>query len=280
VGLKKLEKWFVIEVCKQLYHKMLPKVFAVYHASTETFQVLQTETQEDGTIVRLKNWARPNLKDWATTPVEKRTDLLRWSKSQEWYVCKTHKSLSDTKPPIYKDVIHDKTYHFWFLNHMLVWSDYGVYRKRHEETKDEWMKSPMIPVLEFATKQMYPRTNTGFYTFWSETTKDDVESVSEAGREEFRNSGQMDDSTNEHIDPRYLRIRTPSPRDEDSMSSDDCCHSESKKRGRGFSDMADSVDEQIEGHCGGQKFTQKVSIGTLLVFFSLWSVSVFMTMTY
>jgi hypothetical protein len=269
----------VTEIWKQLYHKMLPKVFAVYHASTETFQVLQTETLEDGSVVRLKNWARPSLKDWGTTPVEDKAELLRWSKAQEWYVCKTHKALNDTKPPIYKDTIHGKSYHFWFLNHMLVWSDYGVYRGRHTGTKEEWMKSPMIPVLEFATKQIYPRTNTGFYTYWSETTKDDVESVSEAGREEFRNSGQMDDTTNEHIDPRYLRIRTPSPRDEEWQSSEDCCHSEAQKRGRGFSDMAESVDEQIEGLCGGNNFTQQASIVVLLLLFALWSGSVFMTMS-
>lgn len=258
---------------------MLPKVFAVYHASTETFQVLQTETLEDGSVVRLKNWARPSLRDWSTTPVEERSELMRWSKGQEWYVCKTNNALTDSNPPIYTDSIHNKTYHFWFLNHMLIWSNYEVYRGRRDMTKSEWMKSHMIPVLEFATKQIYPRTNTGFYTFWSETTNEDVESVSEAGREEFRNSGQMDNSTTEHIDPRYLRIRTPSPRDDDWESSEDCCHSEAQKRGHGFSDMTESVDEQIEEQWGGNNFTQQVSIVVLLILFALWFSSVFMTMS-
>ena len=254
---------------------MLPNVFAVYHPSTETFQVLQTETLEDGTIVRLKNWARPSLRDWATTPDEEKTELMKWSKGQEWYVCKTNKALTDSTPPIYKDTIHDKSYHFWFLNHMLVWSSYELYRSRHGESKGEWMKSPMIPVLEFATKQIYPRTNTGFYTYWSETNREAVEAVSEAGREQFRASGQMEEQ--DHIDPRYLRIRTPSPRDEDWESSEDCCDSETKKRGRGFSTAADDIDKQLEGVCGGKNFTQRVSLGVLMCLFCLWSGSVLMT---
>jgi hypothetical protein len=254
---------------------MLPKVFAIYHPSTETFQVLQTDTDELDCILRLKNWSRPSLQDWGTTPAEDKSELIRWSKGQEWYVCKTNKAMSDASPPIYKDTIHGKQYHFWFLNHMLVWSNYAVYRGRHAETKDEWMKSPMIPVLEFATKQVYPRTNTGFYTFWSETTKENVEEASEAGREQFRNSGQMED--HHHVDPRYLRIRTPSPRDEDWESSEDCCDSEARKRGRGFSNMADSVDEHVEGLCSRKTMTQQLSTVVLLLVVGLWSGSVLMT---
>lgn len=280
MGLKKLEKSFVREVWKQLSHKMLPKVFAVYHPSMETFQILQTETLNDGSILRLKNWSRPSLRDWSTTPVDEKIELMRWNKGQEWYVCKTNKALSDSNPILYKDTIHGKSYHFWFLNHMLVWSNYAVYRERyHGDRKEEWMSSPMIPVLEFATKQVYPRTNTGFYTYWSDTSREAIEAVSEAGREVFRNSGQIDDSASEQIDPRYLRIKTPSPRDDDWESSEDCCESEARKRGRGFSDMADSVDEKIEELCGGKTFTQHASIVILLVLFGLWSASVFMTMT-
>jgi hypothetical protein len=256
---------------------MLPNVFAVYHPSMETFHVLQTERLEDGTIVRLKNWSRPSLRDWASTSAENKSDLLRFSKGQEWYVCKSNRALSDTVPPIYKDTIHGKEYHFWFLNHMLVWSNYAMYRGRHGDSKDEWMKSPMIPVLEFYTKQVYPRTNTGFYTFWSETTKEEVEAASEAGRDQFRNSYQMEDSVVDHIDPRYLRIRTPSPRDEDWQSSEECCESEARKRGRYFSDAAESIDEQLEGLVGGTTFTQQVSIVVLLLFVGLWSGSVLMT---
>lgn len=291
---------------------MLPKVFAIYHRSTETFQVLQTELDADGSIARLKNWSRPSLRDWSSTPVEKRDELVKWSKGHEWfrdgaffgvlraegeggsdgevaaalgyppaeagewYVCKTNKALSDSDPPIYKDRIHGKNYHFWFLNHMLVWSNYKVYRSRRDASKEAWMKSPMIPVLEFATKQLYPRTNTGFYTYWSETTKDEVETVSEAGRDRFAASGQMDDSMMEHIDPRYLRIRTPSPREEDMEEGEVCCESKARQRGRsrGFSDMADSVDEHIEGLCGSKTFTQQASIVVLLMFIGLWSGSV------
>jgi hypothetical protein len=135
----------------------------------------------------------------------------------------------------------------------------------------------MIPVLEFATKQLYPRTNTGFYTYWSETTSESVLDASAAGRDQFCASGQMEE--HDHIDPRYLRIRTPSPRDDDWESSEDCCHSEARKRGRsrGFSDTADSVDEQIEGLCRGSTFTQQASIAVLLCLFGLWSSSVLIT---
>lgn len=255
---------------------MLPKVFAIYHPSTETFQVLQTETLENGSILRLKNWARPSLRDWGTTPAEDKVELMRWSNGQEWYVCKTNKALADLEPQLYSDTIHGKKYHFWFLNHMLIWSNYAVYRERHSLGKDQWMKSPMIPVLEFATKQIYPRTNTGFYTFWSETTKEDVEAASITGRETFLTSGQMEDIANTHVDPRYLRIKTPSPREEeeDWESSENCCHSEAKKRGRGFSDAADSIDEEIDTYCGGKNFTQRVSLAVLVSLLSLWSLSV------
>jgi hypothetical protein len=43
--------------------------------------------------------------------------------------------------------------------------------------------------------------------------------------------------------------------------------------------MAESVDEQIEGLCGGNNFTQQASIVVLLLLFALWSGSVFMTMS-
>ena len=252
---------------------MLPKVFAIYHSSTETFQVLQTETLEDGSIARLKNWARPSLRDWSTTAAEDKAELMRWSKGQEWYVCKTNRALAEVEPQIYTETIHGKQYRFWFLNHMLVWSNHLVYRGRHGETKSEWMKSPMIPVVEFATKQIYPRTNTSFYTFWSETTKEDVEEASIAvwGHESFRELGVVE---HDHIDPRYLRIKTPSPRDDDWMTSEDCCHSEAKKRGRGFSDAAEEIEEEVVNYCGGKNFTQRASIAVLITLLGLWSASV------
>lgn len=251
---------------------MLPKVFAIYHPSTETFQVLQTDVEENGSIARLKNWSRPSLRDWSLTATSEKADLMRWGRGVEWYVCKTNKALSDADPPIYKQTIHDKTYHFWFLNHMLVWSDHATYRSRHGETKEAWMKSPMIPVLEFATKQIYPRTNTGFYTYWSETNSEAIEAASEVGREAFQNSGQMEE--HDHVDPRYLRIRTPSPRDDDWDSSEDCCHSEARKRGRGFSDATDSIDDQINALCSSQRFATMI-LGGL---FCLWFGSVALTM--
>ena len=247
---------------------MLPKVFAVYHPSTETFQILQTETLEDGSIVRLKNWSRPSRGNYDTTADE----LLRFSKGNEWCVCKTNKDLSESELPIYKETLHGKDYNFWFLNHMLVWTNYNIYVDRHGRTKEDWMKSPMIPVVEFYTKQVYPRTNTGFYVHWSETTKDAIEAISAAGRQKCIEHGLTE--AYDHIDPRYLRIRTPSPRDEDLMSSDDCCESDAGKRGRGFSDMADSVDEHIEGLCAGKTFTQQFSMCILLLFVGLWVGSV------
>ncbi len=249
---------------------MLPKIFAVYHPSTETFQILQTEILEDGTVSRLKCWARPSLRDWSTTSDEEKIDLLKWGNGQEWYVCKTNRALSDTHPTIYQTQIHGKSYSFWFLNHMLIWSNYAVYRERHGAGRESWMNSPMIPVVEFQTKQLYPRTQTGMYTYWSETSKEDLEVVSVAARAQIRDSGQMEESIHEHVDPRYLRIRTPSPREEDWQTPSECCKSNSKHRGRGFSDTTEQVYENLGSSHRGASCTETASLVLLLGLVCMW----------
>lgn len=237
---------------------MLPDIFAIYRADSKSFQLLTTERDDDGNITRLRNWSRS------------KEDSGEWNRGTMWCATKTNKALSDVEPKLYKEIIHKQEYTFWFLNHMLLWTTYDIYADRYGKTLSAWMECPMVPVLEFGTKQIYPRTECNVMSLWAETSPDEVEEMSDRGRTAYRTSLAESVATwDDHVDPRFLRIRTPTPRAEEFELTP------KPYRRRGFSEMSESLDSQIEALCAPKGLPQTLAIASVAFLFGLWSFSVY-----
>lgn len=207
----------------------IPKVFAIYRAETETFQILQPDVAEDGSILRLKNWARPDICDYNHASPMEREELTKWFRGQEWYVVP---SSSETKPiVIHKVIIHEQTYAWWFCRHMLVWSNYMIHGARHGVYKDEWKQSPSIPIIQLNTKLIYPRTNLAMYPRWTDSTPEALKQMTQKGQTEFQVVGM--NLADELFDPSTLRIRTPPPQDDTSASETEGLYAPRAKRSYG-----------------------------------------------
>lgn len=194
----------------------LPKVFAIYRAETETFQILQPDVASDGSILRLKNWARPDIRTYTHASPAERDELTKWFRGQEWYVVP---SSADPKPVIiHKVMIHDQAYAWWFCRHMLVWSDYQTHGGRRGPTANEWKQSPSIPIIQFNTKLIYPRTNLAMYPRWTDTTPEELKTMTQKGQTEFQVVGM--NLADEWFDPSTLRIRTPPPQEDEASASE------------------------------------------------------------
>lgn len=193
-----------------------PKVFAIYRAETETFQILQPEIASDGSILRLKNWGRPDIRDYNHASLAERGEITKWFRGQEWYVVP---SSEDPKPiMIHKVMIHEQTYAWWFCRHMIVWSNYMVHGARGGHMATEWKESPTIPIIQFNTKLIYPRTNLAMYPRWTDTTPDALVMMTRKGQIEFQEVGM--NLADAHFDTSALRIRTPPPQDDDASPSE------------------------------------------------------------
>lgn len=189
----------------------LPKVFAIYRRESETFQLLTYDSDENGNILRLKNWSRPHNPHGIRVG-EEDSEATRWYIGTEWYVEPT----SDNDETLHPIQMHDKEYQWWSLQHKLVWSSYMVYHNRHdmEHAQDAWANAPQIPVLEFSSRHIYPRMDVlGFYPRWASANPQDIELESDRGRARYLEEKG-------HVDPKDLRIRTPKP-DEDEMYTTD-----------------------------------------------------------
>lgn len=194
----------------------IPKVFAIYRAETETFQILQPDIASDGSILRLKNWARPDIREYNDASPMERETLAKWFRGQEWYVVP---SSSDPKPILFhKTTIHDQSYSWWFCRHMLVWSNYMIHGARHSSYANEWKQSPSIPILQFNTKLIYPRTNLAMYPRWTDTTPDALKTMTQKGYTEFQAIGI--NGSDKRFDPSTLRIRTPPPQEDETSASE------------------------------------------------------------
>lgn len=186
-----------------------PKVFAIYRRETETFQFLTYETDEENTILRLKNWSQPRYPR-GVSPKDK--DGILWSVGTDWYV---EPKSTIGQPKIYQVNIHDKTYYWWPLNYKLVWFSYMKYYARDivENGVREWEMAPQIPVIEFNSKHIYPRLDVlGFYPRWSSVKPTQLEDDFVRANMYFvsqRMKGALEGLTHENLEPKCLSIRTP-----------------------------------------------------------------------
>jgi hypothetical protein len=215
---------------------MLPKVFAIFHQETETFKFLQPEFDADYKIVRLKPWYHDP----------------QYGTGQEWFVVPTYNQGIAMPSESHRVVIHDNIYVFWSLRHSLVWSDYYVHACRRDDTKHEWMRSLKIPVIEFNSKLIYPRTDTNFYARWSSTPEKLIYEL-ERGLVEYKRNMEVGfinipiqySAKEDEIDPKDLRIRTPVPKDDSDLEEEDNCGPSCyipKGKKRSLSDVTDEVN--------------------------------------
>jgi hypothetical protein len=212
---------------------VVPKVFAIYKPKDEKFQLLQTVLDEEGTILKLKPWAPPDLVGWNVWTEERKAARDRWIVGTDWYVEPLSKNPDIDTLCVYKTRVNGKHQYWWPLPYGLVWSNHGVYRTRDGMGKNSWDDCPCIPVLEFSSKQLYPRADTGFYTCWGSVQEDTFKKIAQAVRDNYLEYKDMMESSHAHVDPKELRITTPKAAyDDDDHTSD---HEPSHGRVRGYS---------------------------------------------
>lgn len=171
---------------------MLPKVFAIYRREEETFQLIQTETNEEGEIQRLKGWRPPiENEDADTNP--------SWDLGTEWYVEPT--DYKGTPPTLHNAILHNKPYKWWSSHHKLVWSNYQIYETRNSYI--DWSQCPSIPILEFNNKHVYPREYVAVEARWASAMPQDLEEELDNARLAYLTD------MHSHVDPSELRIQTP-----------------------------------------------------------------------
>lgn len=194
----------------------LPPIFAIFRPEQETFQLLQPELDEKGNCLRLKNWARPDIKGWRESSEDEQDDMIPWFRGQEWYVIPVEPSNKLHPIHVYTTQIHGKDYMWWSLRHKLVWSNFMTHHHRRTLLTEEWLKSPIVPILEFQTRQIYPRTNVSFYPRWCDCVPIELGIVSKQGWSKFQRLSKH----HEIDDVSQLRIKTPPAKDEDTSDEE------------------------------------------------------------
>lgn len=224
---------------------MLPPVFAVYRHDCETFQFFASELDKEGNLVRIKNWWRPDADAIRSNPL-----LFLWANGgQEWYVVPTYSQGSDEPPKTHNFNLNGKSYSWWSLRHCLVWSDYLTHACRNSTSREKWMRSPRIPILECSSKLIYPRTVIETYPRWCDSSPKKVEMESQRGLTYSKKQPDVPVTLDieDDIDPKDLRIRTPPPRDEEEGSpTSDLRAQHYAPRARGWSKLAYDFDDELD----------------------------------
>ncbi len=209
----------------------LPSVFAVYRPEKETFQLLQTDINLDGSIIRLKNWTLPDTQEWKKASVMEQKQILPWFQGQEWYAVPTHGAGSQEPIQIHTTTIHSQPYKWWSLRHKIVWSNYHTFGKRNGILAQEWDLAPSVMLIDFHTNLIYPRATIGFYPRWMDTSSQILMNEMRNGSVSYTaakaNMGQQvptattelalaPEHPNERANISTLRIKTPPARDSDN----------------------------------------------------------------
>ena len=233
-----------------------PKIFAVYNKATESFSLLQTE-EEDGKIVRLKQWCRPDYSDWKKADDEEKISLMPWMTGQEWYIVSRHQTETSTQ----KIDIHDQEYEYCILPYDIIWSNYIIHRGRHSYTANQWHTAPGVPIVELSSRRILPRELMEVHVRWSEVHPKLFKSVLESNGETLDypplpySDGEdiASNGSGSDVETDGMRRRT--------------------RRARSWSDASDMLEEEIEDMCCSREAQQGCAIISVAFLVVLWVIA-------
>lgn len=191
---------------------MLPDLFAIYQRNSKSFHLIQLVKDKRGAIQRMNSCILPDFTKWNEFSDELKSTLFNeaWCEGDEWFVEPTMK-VGETST-IHTVNIDDKDYQWWSLHHSLVWSNQEIYNLRDEDLCDKWNTCPAIHVIEFSPAAYSDHINhlldITIYPNWALSTPKDIED--EMGKAAIHyNNIVYDEIIKDHVDPRYLKIKTP-----------------------------------------------------------------------
>jgi hypothetical protein len=213
-------------------------VFAAYFRETDQFQLFQLDKDEFGKYARIKNYAQPDLSKWNMMKASDKKRLEPWKAGQEWYLVPNETTMSNKSDlKVNQITIHNQTYYWWQLNCNLVWSNYQMFTRRSSSSSNSWTTCPLVPVLEFNSKLIYPRTEARFYARCPILSTNELFKESERGRSKVQEmmgllAGSPKEKEQETIPERpVLSIRTPRVEEEHLLSDTDA-ENEGRAHGR------------------------------------------------
>jgi hypothetical protein len=168
-------------------------------------------------------------------PQEMREQHSSWLNGNEWYV--EPNEFGEEKLQIQNVEIHEQLYNWCNTGYRLVWSNYAVHSRRNTLGAQVWNSSPTIPVLEFSSRQIFPRMYSPFYPRWVSVKPTELAETCNKARELF---AKNEDS----LVYKNLRIRTPKPEDDDTDDED---YDGRRLRGRASS-IHDDLSESAGAH--------------------------------
>jgi hypothetical protein len=190
---------------------MLPDIFAIYQRNSKSFHLIQLVKDKKGAIQCITSCILPDFSKWNDFNDELKAKFSQaWCDGNEWFVEPTVK-IGETST-IHTVNIDDKDYQWWSLHHSLVWSNQDIYNLRDEELCDKWNACPAIHVIEFSPAAYCDHINylinSTIIPNWALSTPKDIED--EMGKAAIHyNNIVYDEIIKDHVDPRYLKIKTP-----------------------------------------------------------------------
>jgi hypothetical protein len=265
----------------RIYCQPSNDVFAAYFKESDQFQLFQLDKDEFGKYSRIKNYAKPDVSKWNTMKSSEKKLLEHWKAGQEWYVVPNEKP-GTKEIKVNQITIHNQTYTWWSLNYTLVWSNYQIYSNRNRNTT-AWQLCPTIPILEFNSKLIYPRTDAKFYANCPAILMSELFKESELGRKKAQElmgllAGSPKEKEQEPIPEKpVLSIRTPRV-EEDHLLSDTDAENEGRAHGRIRLDSNGYIIDQFDDNY--MMFSKCLVIFMILMAFGVYGYSIAQVLGY
>jgi hypothetical protein len=256
-------------------------VFAAYFRESDQFQLFQLEKDSTGAYSRIKNYSKPDVSNWSKMKSTEKKLLEPWKVGQEWYVVPKEQS-GPKELKVNQITIHNQPYIWWSLNYTLVWSNHQVYSNR-TKNMNAWHSSPTIPILEFNSKLIYPRTDAKFYAHCPAILMSELFKESELGRKKAQElmselAGSPKENEQDSIpDKPILSIRTPRV-EEDHLLSDTDAEEEGRAIGRIRLDSNGYIIDQFDYNY--MMFSKCLVIFMILMAFGVYGYSIAQVLGY
>jgi len=230
---------------------MFPGVFALYNKAKDTFSLLQCEEQ-DGKIVRLKQWSRPDYSVWKASEDDEKIRLMPWMTGQEWFVVSSHNQQRN----VGQVEIHSQNYNYSVLPYELIWSNYIIHRGRNSYTQKEWDTAPAVPIVELSSRRILPRELAEVHARWSEVSQ-----------KLFKHVVEKEGSS-------MMYPLLPSSDVEEEHEDDESDSGVRRRRHRSWSDVSDMLEEEIEETCCSKRAIQGCALLSVSLVSLLWVITI------